>query len=204
MIEHDFTEYETSRTENKLKVQAKFSDAISALKEFDECFSDGDNVTGLISNKFITEFIDNGLPLKFHQYHYDDTYYRCGDIAGGEETHLVAILDETQIKSLMREFYLKNPKDFCRHKFLRSLDKYGIIINGTCDLYGDLLSYQSIDLGEITEADICSAEEYSKIITERKRLEEERIAKARAEAETKEKQRRKQMYEQLKQEFENK
>lgn len=198
----ELNEYHESRAADQKKVQEKFTDAINALKEFDECFCDGDNVTGLISNKFITEFIDKGLPLKFHQYHYDDTYYRCGDLAGGSETHLVTILDETQIKSLMREFYFKSPKDFCRHKFLRSLDKYAIIIDGTCDLYGDLLSYQSIDLGKITEEDICSAEEYSKIIAERKRVEEERAAKAKAEADAKEKQRRKDMYERLKQEFE--
>lgn len=197
----ELTEYHESRAVDQKNVQDKFSDAIDALKEFDNNFADGDSIPDRIIENFVTELIDKGLPIKFHQYYYDDVYYRCGDRAGGETTYLLCVLNETQVKNLMREFYFKSPKDFCRHKFLRSLSQYGIIIDESATIYGDLLSYNSVDLGKITEEDICSPEEYSKIIAERKRLEEERAAKAKAEFEAKEKQKRKEMYEKLKLEF---
>ena len=184
--------YDELLAANFVEVKEAFDVALSKLKAFTDEFGVWDYDDKQFKNKVLKAlFVDANF--KLNCYSYDDRTYHCGS-SDGHYSYLISPLSEEEIKEHMREFFDKNPNDFCMHKFLASMSEYG----------HHMTSYESIDFNSsnildyevnfngLKEKDILSAEKYSEIVAAREKEEKEkreaqaRQAQVRLEAQEKE------------------
>jgi len=183
------------------------------LDKWKEALAEFDDHIGFLAECYMVEAItevrsemnllakDGPLYRFLNCYTYSDQTYSCGDTYGSK-SGLLTYLQMDDLKKHMIEFAQKNRGKYCHHKFLASMGEYGICLSDEVPDMSGLLLGDEIDIGRFTERDLYSAEDYLKLVQERKTALELEREKAEADRLAKKERSERETYEKLKLKFE--